>query len=62
MDTLYNSCTHATGGYITVYLWIMYNLIAGIKCLIELKKPDIRMHLILVAFVKEFIEICEQMF
>ena len=60
-STLYNSCTHATRGYITVHLWIMYNLIAGIKWLV-FEKPGIWMHLILVGFVEELIEICAQMF
>ena len=32
--------THATRGYITVHLWIMYNLIADIKRLI-FEKPGI---------------------
>ena len=57
IGTLHNSCTHATGGYITVHLWFMYNLIAGIKWLIFEKPCDIMNALILDDFVKELIEI-----
>ena len=45
----------------SIYELCIYNLIAGIKWSI-FEKPGIWMHLILVGFVKEFIEICEQMF
>ena len=37
---IFCNCTHATGGYITVHLRIMYNLIAVIKWLI-FEKPGI---------------------